>query len=80
MAAYADQSVFAYQLITGWSFRLTQRLEAFTEYRYFGTDNIHLDVANFNSGVMGNMASNYYDRRFRYLAHNLFVGFRVILR
>ncbi len=62
----ADESAFAYQGILGLAIKTSSFSEFFTEYRYFGTDDVTL--ANSTSGRT---------TPFRFTSHNIFFGLRL---
>ena len=57
---------FAYQFIAGGNYVLSERLDAFVEYRYLGAD--YIEVQNATSGIP--MGDHSYD------SHGVFMGFR----
>lgn len=56
-----DDNVFAYQLMAGFTFKLTEKLKSDVQYRYFGTEDLE-----FEAGVDVDSVNS----------HNLIVGLR----
>ena len=56
-----DDNVFAYQLMAGFTFKLTEKLKSDVQYRYFGTEDLE-----FEAGIDGDSINS----------HNLMVGLR----
>ena len=60
-------SVFAYQLIAGGGWDVSEKTEIFVEYRYFGTDDV---------GVKTTPAAGSVSTKFPYRTNNIFLGAR----